>query len=500
AQNAIASICDLPIVLGHQLSTLLGSVERATTAALNASLLSMLQEFIIAVRRAMEHRGINAPLMVVRGDGTLMNDEFAARSPVETIHSGPAASAIGGRFLSGEDQALVLDVGGTTTDLALIKDGKVVVSEKGASVSGYQTSVQAANLLSIGLGGDSHINLDKGKEISIGPERVVPLAYLSHQYNNVQDRLKALAKTNWPAPHPRDLEYWFLHQENPEVNSFTAKEQQVVEILKPGPKPAIEVMKSLGLLDTSQISLNNLWREEVIGKSGFTPTDILHVDGRHTPWDKEASKAALTVFSHYLKLDEDQFQLLFWENVTEIISKAVIHFLTEREIPAKNDSTHDLANWFLDNSLRPEHEQLTTQIILNVPLIGIGAPAHVMLEAVARVFNTDLVLPAHYQVANAAGAVAGSVMVTEEILIYPHMSKGDAEVLGYYLQSRDNRDEIEELEDALTRAKEIAESNALSAALRSGANIPQVNVEVIQDGMDSYRVKARAVGKPRLGG
>ncbi|MCD6424645.1 MAG: hydantoinase/oxoprolinase family protein [Anaerolineales bacterium] len=500
AQNAIASICDLPIVLGHQLSTLLGSVERATTAALNASLLSMLQEFIIAVRRAMEHRGINAPLMVVRGDGTLMNDEFAARSPVETIHSGPAASAIGGRFLSGEDQALVLDVGGTTTDLALIKDGKVVVSEKGASVSGYQTSVQAANLFSIGLGGDSHINLDRGKEISIGPERVVPLAYLSHQYNNVQDRLKALAKTNWPAPHPRDLEYWFLQQENPEVNSFTAKEQQVVEILKPGPKPAIEVLKSLGLLDASQISFNNLWREEVIGKSGFTPTDILHVDGRHTPWDKEASKAALTVFSHYLNLDEDQFQLLFWENVTEIISKAVIHFLTEREIPAKNDSTHDLANWFLDNSLRPEHEQLTTRIILNIPLIGIGAPAQVMLEAVARVFNTDLVLPAHYQVANAAGAVAGSVMVTEEILIYPHMSKGDAEVLGYYLQSRDNRDEIEELEDALTRAKEIAESNALSAALRSGANIPQVNVEVIQDGMDSYRVKARAVGKPRLGG
>ena len=100
AANAIARICDLPIVLGHQLSTKLGSVERATTAALNASLLAVLQDFIIAVRRAMERRHIVAPLMVVRGDGTLMSDEFAARTPVETIHSGPAASAIGGRFLS----------------------------------------------------------------------------------------------------------------------------------------------------------------------------------------------------------------------------------------------------------------------------------------------------------------------------------------------------------------------------------------------------------------
>ena len=106
--EAVSRICDLPVVLGHQLSTRLGSVERATTAALNASLLAVLQDFVIAVRRAMEHREIEAPLMMVRGDGTLMSDEFASRTPVETIHSGPAASAIGGRFLSGLDDALVL--------------------------------------------------------------------------------------------------------------------------------------------------------------------------------------------------------------------------------------------------------------------------------------------------------------------------------------------------------------------------------------------------------
>ncbi len=500
AQNAIASICGLPIVLGHQLSTALGSVERATTAALNASLLAVLQEFIIAVRRAMEHRGINAPLMVVRGDGTLMNDEFAARSPVETIHSGPAASAIGGRFLSGEDQALVLDVGGTTTDLALIKDGKVTISETGASVSDYQTSVKAANLFSIGLGGDSHITLDRDNKISIGPERVVPLAFLSLQYKNVQERLKALANQSWPPPYPRELEYWYLQREIPEQNNFTAGEREAIDILKTGPKPAIEVLKSLGFLDTSQVNLGNLWREEVIGKSGFTPTDILHVDGRHTPWDEEASKAAISVFSHYLKWDEDQFQLIFWENVTEIISKAVIHFLTEKEIPTRKDTNNELANWLMDNSFRPEHEQLATRIALKIPIIGIGAPAQVMLDAVARTFYTDLVLPPHYSVANAAGAVAGSVMVTEEILIYPHLSAGNVDVIGYYLQARDNRKEIEDLEAALTEAKKIAEDNALSAALRSGANNPEVIVEVIQDGMDSYRVKAQAVGKPRLEG
>ncbi|HDD54745.1 MAG TPA: hydantoinase/oxoprolinase family protein [Chloroflexi bacterium] len=500
AQNAIASVCELPIVLGHQLSTSLGSVERATTASLNASLLAVLQEFIIAVRRAMENRGISAPLMVVRGDGTLMNDEFAAQSPVETIHSGPAASAIGGRFLSGEDQALVLDVGGTTTDLALIKDGKVTVSETGASVSGYQTAVKAANLFSIGLGGDSHITLERGYEIAIGPERVVPLAYLAHLHQNVRERLKALAKRGWPSPNPRELEYWFLQREVPASNAFTAREQQVLEILKSGPKPATEVLKSLGLLDPSQIDLSNLWREEITGKSGLTPTDILHVEGKHTPWDEKASQAALSVFSHYLNWEPDKFRRVFWESVAEKITKAVIHFLTEKDIPAKNEPNQALANWFLKNTLLPGHDQLETQIKLTIPLIGIGAPAEVMLEKTAQVFNTKLILPPHYQVANAAGAVAGSVMVTEEILIYPHLSAGNVDVIGYYLQARDGREEIEELEDALNKARKIAGENALSAALRSGADNPQVDIEMIQDGMDSYRIKARAVGKPRLEG
>ncbi len=91
-------------------------------------------------------------------------------------------------------------------------------------------------------------------------------------------------------------------------------------------------------------------------------------------------------------------------------------------------------------------------------------------------------------------------MVTEEILIYPRLSSGNFDVISYYVQARENRVEIDELDDAVTYAKKIAKDNALSAALRSGADNPQVVVDVIQDGMDSYQIKARAVGKPRLEG
>ena len=113
-----------------------------------------------------------------------MSDEFAARMPVETIHSGPAASAIGGRFLSGLDDALVVDIGGTTTDLALIEGGQVTVSVDGAMVGDYKTCVKAANLLSIALGGDSHITYGD-QQIAVGPERVPPLAHLAADHPQV---------------------------------------------------------------------------------------------------------------------------------------------------------------------------------------------------------------------------------------------------------------------------------------------------------------------------
>ncbi|RLD11084.1 MAG: hypothetical protein DRI56_01755 [Chloroflexota bacterium] len=494
ARKAIARVCDLPIVLGHQLSTKLGSVERATTAALNASLMSILQDFIIAVRRAMEHRGIEAPVMVVRGDGTLMNEEFAARTPVETIHSGPAASAMGGRFLSNLNDALILDVGGTTTDLALIQNGQVTISEEGATAAGFKTSVKAANLLSIGLGGDSYIALNRKKNVAIGPERVVPLAYLAHQHPNVQKRLEALAKRSMPAPSPDELEYWFLQREAPEGVSLNPREEKLLQLLKNGPKPVPELMKELGLLAKNQFESKILWREEIVGKAGFTPTDLLHCDGRHTPWNEKASLAALNVFSNFLSKDKDALALSLWDMMTEMIIEAVINFLSEKEIPHNNPD--GFGSWMLNNSIYPSHPHLKTQIMLQEPIIGIGAPAKVMLEKAAEKLYTELILPNHYDVANAVGAIAGSVMVTEEVLIYPHLSGVD--IISFYVQAREQREELVELENALKRAQQLSEERAKSAALRAGADNPQVVVETEQEGMDSYLVKATAIGKPRL--
>ena len=497
--EAVSRVCDLPIVLGHQLSTKLGSVERATTAALNASLLAVLQDFVVAVRRAMERRQIDAPLMVVRGDGTLMSDDFAARTPVETIHSGPAASAIGGRFLSGLDDALVIDIGGTTTDIALVQDGQVAVSEEGARVGDYKTAVRAANLLSIALGGDSHLHLDRQREVRVGPERVVPLAYLAQQYPQVRERLFTLSRRTWTQSAPDWLEYWFLLRQVP-ADSATARalsvsERALLNVLAEGPLPLPEIREQLGLMYTAQLGAEELLRQELIGKAGLTPTDLLHVEGRHTLWDAEAAGLALEILGRFLFREPEEIRDHVWAEMTRAIVRATVIFLSGKKLA---DSELDMGYWFFDNSLTQAHPHLETQFHLRCPIIGIGAPAAVFLPAVAEALHTELILPPHHQVANAVGAIAGSVMVADEILIYPRLTQEGLEVLGYYVQSSNARHEYEELDDALAHARALSQERALGAAVRAGADNPEVIVEESSDGLDTYRVRARALGSPRL--
>jgi len=504
AYKAIASVCDLPVVLGHQLSTRLGSVERATTAALNASLLAMLQDFVIAVRRAMERRQIEAPLMVVRGDGTLMSDEFAARTPVETIHSGPAASAIGGRFLSRLDDALILDVGGTTTDIAIIEQGQVTVSEEGATVSDYKTSVKAANLLSIALGGDSHITWGHEKNVVIGPERVAPLAYLAWKHPIVKQQLKALSMRTWSQATPDSLEYWFLLREPQESQTKSQRERDLVEFLQDRPRPVPEILKHLGVLHVAQAGSSELMRQEVIGKAGLTSTDLMHIEGRYEVWDTEAAAYAWKVFCQYQFRDQEELRGEVWSQMSEMILHAALTFLSKKPLELRDrqrsleGADDDMGRWFFYNSLYQAHPHLETSIRLRRPIIGIGAPAGIFLPSVAKALHTELILPEHHEVANAVGAIAGSVMVEEELLIYPKLSRDGLEVFGYYVQAHDVRHEFEELSAALAHARELSQERALGAALRSGADKPEVTIEEETDGLDTYRIRAKAIGNPRL--
>lgn len=165
----------LPVVCGHELTGALGFYERTVTAVLNARLIPIIRNLITTVCWVTNRFGIRAPIMVVRGDGSLMRADYAIERPVETVLSGPAASVIGARFLSGRGDCIVVDMGGTTTDIACLQSGKCAVSNEGARLAGWRTRVRALEICTFGLGGDSEICMQAEEKVKIGPHRVVPL-------------------------------------------------------------------------------------------------------------------------------------------------------------------------------------------------------------------------------------------------------------------------------------------------------------------------------------
>jgi N-methylhydantoinase A/oxoprolinase/acetone carboxylase beta subunit len=495
AFEALAQVADAPVVLAHHLSTKLNSIERATTASLNASLVAVLRDFIAAVRSAMHARGLDAPLMIVRGDGTLMSAEIADRHAVETIHSGPAASAMGGRFLSGRDPALVIDIGGTTTDIAVVDAGQVTISEEGTTVGGYRTPVKAANIRSFGLGGDSWITLDKTEQLQVGPRRVVPLAHLAAQSPRVHDELTGLARKRSTESPIDALEYWFIWREQP-VND--PKVLELYNFLRDGPCPLPAILKALKLTHPLQFAGYQLLEREMIGRAALTPTDLVHARGDYTAWDVDAAHAAAETFARMRGWSVEELTARVLEQMTDAIVTEVVQFLSGRALAGRDlfSRRRDLGRWFFDNSLYPRDKYLATTIQLKMPIIGIGAPAGIFLPRVAETLRTELVLPEHFAVANAVGAVAGSVVATCEAIVYPHVR--DLNPVGYITQVGEKHARFSRLAEAVEFARGEAVRLAEEEAIRAGAVLPHTRVEEIPNGVDSVRLRARAVGNPRL--
>lgn len=484
---------DLPVVLGHQLSTRLDSIQRATTATLNASLLSILQAFIQAMRSSLHERAIQAPLMVVRGDGALVSAETARDRPVETVHSGPAASALGGKFLAGLDKALVIDIGGTTTDIALIDEGQVRIREEGTTVGKYNTAVRAAHIHSLGLGGDSLIHFDLEDQLQIGPERVQPLSKLAQDHPAVLKDLGRLVNSHHQPFNPQQIEYWYLQRE-PSRSVSDPRADHVLEMLRSEPRSLPKILEELDVLHPLQFGGSALLKEEIIGRSSLTPTDLLHITGEFAPWNAEAARLAAGLCAGYLHLDLEEFIHQVIQHMVKKIARETISYLTGQTLePApffvKPD---DLGLWLFEENYSKDDPYLGSQIALKMPLVGIGAPAEIFLPQVAELLHTEYISPPHFQVANAIGAAAGTGTTLQEAWIIPQSR--NLRTVGYYVQSGADRKRFRTLQEALDFAEETTRQQALKQAEAVGINNPDIEVQRLPDGAESYRIRARAAG------
>ncbi len=146
-----------------------GLLERENAAILNASLQDLGTKIVGAFSRALADAGLKAPFYITQNDGTLMNAEFAERFPVLTIASGPTNSMRGAAFLSGIKEAIVVDIGGTTTDVGALHHGFPREASIAVEVGGVRTNFRMPDVLSLGLGGGSLVKTDP---LAIGPQSV----------------------------------------------------------------------------------------------------------------------------------------------------------------------------------------------------------------------------------------------------------------------------------------------------------------------------------------
>jgi|TARA_B100000959_G_scaffold97926_1_gene103643 N-methylhydantoinase A/oxoprolinase/acetone carboxylase beta subunit len=147
----------------------IGLLERENAAVMNACLRKLAVATVSGFKEALSEMNISAPFFISQNDGTLMNADFAAEYPVLTFASGPTNSMRGAAFLSNLKDAIVVDVGGTTTDVGVLQQGFPRVAATAVSIGGVRTNFRMPDTLSIGLGGGSII---QENPIKVGPQSV----------------------------------------------------------------------------------------------------------------------------------------------------------------------------------------------------------------------------------------------------------------------------------------------------------------------------------------
>jgi N-methylhydantoinase A/oxoprolinase/acetone carboxylase beta subunit len=411
------------VTCGHELSGLLNFKTRAHTAALNARIIPKLAKLLLDLEKVLQDLDIFAPIVVVKGDGTLMSAGMAKERPVETILSGPAASVAGARHLTGLKSALVVDMGGTTTDTAALAEGAVSVCETGSNVGGHKTHVKALEIRTAGLGGDSLIQWNKG-QFYIGPRRVAPVAWLGSMYAGADRALQFLE--SGLDRYSASTQYMQILVLTGSVDHLELSEQEekITALLKSRPYSVDELAQRIGVLFERSLNLGRLEENFVIQRCGLTLTDLLHIEGRFERWDTDTARRLCSMFSRLTKMEISAMSAHLLELGIERLTLELLKRQLDDETNPEALHTCPVCKTMVKNLLAGGNDQYAVRIDLKRPVVGIGAPIHFFLPRAAQALGAKAVLPKDADVANAIGAITSDVVVKRHVRIIPNQEGG----------------------------------------------------------------------------
>ena len=163
---------DVHVSISSEIGSM-GLIERENATILNAALWQVAERFTEGFAKSLHDEGItNADVYLSQNDGTLMTMEYARRYPILTVACGPTNSIRGASYLSSLKDAIVVDVGGTTTDLGVIQNGFPRESSVAVTIGGVRTNFRMPDVISIGLGGGSIVRVKEDGSVSVGPDSV----------------------------------------------------------------------------------------------------------------------------------------------------------------------------------------------------------------------------------------------------------------------------------------------------------------------------------------
>ncbi len=502
----VEDVTGRPVSCSHHLSAKLNGPKRALTAVLNARLIGMITRLIQKAEGKLLDLGIDAPLMVVRGDGALISAKQARERPIETILSGPAASIVGARWLTGVDTALVSDIGGTTTDVAVLRGGKPMIDPAGAQVGPWRTMVEAVGMRTTGLGGDSEVHVQSdglSGGIILGPRRVLPVSLIAHEAPEIVHRtLDAQLRNSVPGDHDAAFV-----RAVPGVDAGGLADREAVlleRIIEGGVQPVGAILKAR----MESQALRRLIGRGLVQVSGVTPSDASHVLGAVTTWDASAAEKALCLLArrrtgsgNVLADSAAQMAQMIVNQLTDQTVLAILEtgFAEEAAqfgLPADQLARHVLTQRGLDG-----HKGLMRlDAGLNVPVVGLGASAGCYYPAVGNRLGCQMILPEHAGVANAIGAVVGRVTIRRsgtvtspsEGLYRVHLETGPVD----YAEAAGALDALQSALEQAARADAVA-AGAADIHVTSTRDLRTAQAEARQVFLEG-EITVEASGRPRI--
>ena len=498
--DLVRQITAKPVSASHQLSAKLGGPKRALTALLNARLVGMIDALIGRAETVLREIGISAPVMVVRGDGALMSSGQARDRPIETILSGPAASIVGARWLTGITHALVSDIGGTTTDVAILKDGRPVIDPDGARVGPYRTMVEAVAMRTTGLGGDSEVHfVSEGLSggVTLGPRRLVPVALMAAEAPDIiMPALEAQRRTTTPG----EFDGRFVRAVRG-INIDGLMPRDVAFLERIGDQ--VHLLGRILRTRMEQSALKRLVERGLVQVAGVTPSDAAHVLGYSDVWNSDAARMALQLFGRrrtgageVLARDPEKMAQIIVDQLTHQTGIALLQVALAEERLDENLASHVLMQIGLGN----HSGILRINTGLNIPVVGLGASAQSYYPAVGKCMGCEMILPLDGGVANAIGAVVGRIIMRRSGTITTpsegryrvHLESGPEDFIEKVVA-------FQRLEDGLraaaTKAALVAGANDIEVAIDRDIKTAQVEAREI---FVEATITVEASGRPRI--